>query len=43
MGREIHLSTLRKILLAPINLFFDVTPIGKILQIFTKDMNVFSG
>ena len=43
MGRDIHESTLSKILLAPINLFFDVTPIGKILQIFTEDMNVFSG
>lgn len=35
MGRDIHHSTLRKIMLAPVNLFFDVTPIGKILQIFT--------
>ena len=43
MGRDIHQSTLRKILFAPINLFFDVTPIGKILQIFTEDMNVFQG
>ena len=43
MGRDIHKSTLRKILFAPINLFFDVTPIGKILQIFTEDMNVFQG
>ena len=30
-------------MLAPVNLFFDVTPIGKILQIFTEDMNVFQG
>ena len=28
---------------APINLFFDVTPLGKILQIFTEDMHCFKG
>ncbi len=27
---------------APINLFFDVTPLGKIIQIFSKDINIFS-
>ena len=43
IGRDIHKSILRKILFAPINLFFDVTPIGKILQIFIEDMNVFQG
>ena len=43
MGADIHQNVLEKILLAPVNLFFDVTPIGKILQIFTEDMNVFQG
>ena len=43
MGVEIFESTLEKILMAPVNLFFDVTPLGKILQIFTDDMNVFRG
>lgn len=28
---------------APVNLFFDVTPIGRILRIFTVDMSVFRG
>lgn len=28
---------------APVNLFFDITPIGKIIRIFTEDMNVFKG
>ena len=41
MGADVHRSILEKILLAPVNLFFDVTPIGKILQIFTEDMSVF--
>ena len=36
-------STLKKVLEAPVNMFFDVTPIGKILQIFTEDMDVFQG
>ena len=43
MGRDIHESTLKKILLAPVNLFFDVTPLGKILKIFNEDMHVFMG
>ena len=25
------------------NIFFDVTPIGKIMRIFTEDLNVFYG
>lgn len=28
-----------KILKAPINLYYDCTPIGRILNIFTKDFN----
>ena len=43
MGSEIHRMTLFKIFAAPVNLFFDITPIGKILKIFTDDMNVFNG
>ena len=30
-------------MLAPVNIFFDVTPIGKIMRIFTEDLNVFYG
>jgi len=41
MGVDIHQSTLQKILFAPVNLFFDVTPIGRLLKIFTVDMKVF--
>ena len=42
-GGGVHKQTLRQILLAPVNNFFDVTPIGKILNIFTRNMNVFYG
>ena len=43
IGRDVHKETLQRILLAPVNKFFDVTPIGKIMQIFTEDLNVFYG
>ena len=43
MSQDITKSTLQKILEAPVNLFFDVTPIGKILDIFNGDINVFRG
>lgn len=43
MGVDVVKKTLTKIMKAPINLFFDVTPLGKILQIFNEDMNVFKG
>ena len=36
-------STLEKVLLAPVNLFFDVTPVGKILKIFNEEINIFRG
>lgn len=38
-----HKKTLKRVLLAPVNIFFDVTPVGKILNIFTSKMNVFYG
>lgn len=43
MGSDVVRSSLEKILMAPVNLFFDVTPLGKILQIFTEDINVLKG
>ena len=43
VGRTVHKDTLRQVLLAPVNVFFDVTPVGKILNIFTRNMNVFYG
>lgn len=40
MGR-VHKEILAKIIRAPINLFFDVTPTGSILNRFNGDMNHF--
>jgi len=37
--RSMHLVVLRKILLAPINIFFDVTPSGRILNRFSGDID----
>jgi ABC-type multidrug transport system fused ATPase/permease subunit len=36
----LHSEMLNKVLSAPINLFYDVTPIGKILNRFSKDLSV---
>ena len=41
IGVKVHQESLEKVLCAPVNTFFDVTPIGKVLQIFNQDMNVF--
>ena len=41
IGQKIRGYTLKRILYAPVNLFFDVTPIGKILEIFNGDIHVF--
>ena len=38
-GRLIHENMVDKILQAPVNLYFDVTPIGRILNKFSKDLN----
>lgn len=38
--RILHNEMLNKVLSAPINLFYDVTPIGKILNRFSKDLSV---
>ena len=43
IGRHVHRQTLTRVLFAPVNLFFDVTPIGKILSIFNGDLQVFYG
>lgn len=41
MGSGIVKETLAKVLVAPVNLFFDVTPVGKILKIFQEEINIF--
>ena len=39
-SRNMHNRMIHKVLRAPINLFFDVTPIGRILNRFSKDLAV---
>ena len=34
---------MKKIMNAPINTFFDITPVGKILVRFAKDLEIFKG
>ena len=41
MGAVIHDQVLSNILKAPVNLFFDVTPIGMIINRIRSDMEVF--
>jgi len=38
MGGKIHSELLKRVMNAPNNLFFDVTPFGKLLSNFTSDM-----
>ena len=40
VGRKLHNILIGYVFRAPINLFFDVTPIGKILNRFSKDLAV---
>lgn len=40
VAQQIHNKTIELIFNSPINLFFDVTPIGKILNRFSKDLSV---
>ena len=41
MSSHIVTETLGRVLQAPVNLFFDVTPIGQIINIFQSEINVF--
>jgi len=43
MGRNIHNEVMTSVLGAPINLFFDVTPIGMIINRIRSDIDVFRG
>jgi hypothetical protein len=38
-SKKLHEEMVEKILKAPINLYYDCTPIGRILNIFSKDFN----
>ena len=37
-----HIKTLKRVIFASINLFYDVTPIGKIMSIYSTDVNIFA-
>lgn len=37
--KKLHKDMLSKVFNAPINLYFDVTPIGRILNKFSKDLS----
>lgn len=39
-ARILHDQLITQVLQAPINLFFDVTPVGKILNLLTKDLYI---
>ena len=38
-SKSLHDDLLRKVLAAPVNLYFDVTPVGRILNRFSKDLD----
>lgn len=42
LTKDIVKDTFTKVINAPINLFFDVTPLGKIIQIFNHEIDIFS-
>lgn len=37
--KKLHGTMLRNVFEAPVNLYFDTTPIGRILNRFSKDLN----
>ena len=43
LSNGFHTVIMTKVMNAPINTFFDVTPVGKILVRFSKDLEVFKG
>ena len=42
-SKKLHEDMIEKILQAPVNLYFDITPIGKSLNKFSKDLNHLQG
>ena len=38
--RKLHQDMVERVLNAPINLYFDTTPIGRVINRFTKDINL---
>jgi ABC-type multidrug transport system fused ATPase/permease subunit len=40
ISKTLHNTLIEKVMQAPINLFFDVTPIGKLLNRFSRDLSI---
>ena len=40
VSKNMHNRLIARVFQAPVNLFFDVTPIGKILNRFSKDLSI---
>jgi len=43
VGKDVHNEVLTRVMDAPVNLFFDITPIGLIINRIRGDLNVFRG
>jgi ABC-type multidrug transport system fused ATPase/permease subunit len=41
--QKVHHALLKSVLESPINLFFDITPSGKLISRFTEDVGVYKG
>lgn len=39
MSRNVHAQLIKRVMCAPINLFYDVTPVGQILNRFSSDLS----
>jgi len=42
LAKDIVKETFARVVQAPVNLFFDVTPLGKVLKVFNSEINRFS-
>lgn len=38
-AKRLHRSMINRVMEAPVNLYFDVTPVGRIMNKFSKDLN----
>jgi len=38
-SKNLHTQMINRTVLAPVNLYFDITPVGRILNKFSKDLN----
>jgi len=38
MAKKLHSELLERVIKAPVNLYFDITPLGKLIDNFTSDI-----